>query len=118
MGTYIITELCADHLDISCVEACPVDCIYLYDGDDTSIPTDQLLIDPDECIDCGACEPVCPWEAIFPEAELPSIFKTDLALNARIVDEVREIPTRSPDVQEPSPSEVEENKIQHGFPTT
>jgi ferredoxin len=61
--TYIITEPCIDTRDASCVEVCPVDCIY--EGDD------QYYIHPDECIDCGACEPECPVQAIFPDTDVP-----------------------------------------------
>jgi ferredoxin len=42
----------------------------------------QLFINPDACIGCGACEPECPWEAIFPEDDVPAAFAEDLALNA------------------------------------
>jgi ferredoxin len=61
--TYIITEPCLETKDASCVEVCPVDCIY--EGDD------QFYIHPDECIDCGACEPECPVQAIFPDTDVP-----------------------------------------------
>ena len=64
--TYVITEPCIDVLDISCVEVCPVDCIHYDEGTDR-----KLYIDPDECIDCGACEPVCPVTAIFAEEDVP-----------------------------------------------
>ncbi len=64
--TYVITEPCIDLLDISCVEVCPVDCIHYEEGTDR-----KLYIDPDECIDCGACEPVCPVTAIFAEDDVP-----------------------------------------------
>ena len=60
---YVITEACKDTKDRACVDVCPVDCIY--EG------PDQLYIQPDECIDCGACEPECPVNAIFPEESLP-----------------------------------------------
>jgi NAD-dependent dihydropyrimidine dehydrogenase PreA subunit len=53
---YVIGAECIDTTDMSCVEECPVDCIY--EGDR------KLYINPKECIDCGACEPVCPVEAI------------------------------------------------------
>ena len=53
---YSILEACVDVMDRSCVRECPVDCIY--EGDR------QMYIHPDECIDCGACEVVCPVEAI------------------------------------------------------
>jgi NAD-dependent dihydropyrimidine dehydrogenase PreA subunit len=65
--TYVITDPCIGTKDESCVEVCPVDCIH-HDGE-----VDQLLyIDPDECIDCGACEPVCPVTAIFAEDDVPA----------------------------------------------
>ncbi len=61
--TYVITETCIGVKDRACVDVCPVDCIY--EGED------QLYIHPDECIDCGACEPECPVTAIFPEEDVP-----------------------------------------------
>jgi NAD-dependent dihydropyrimidine dehydrogenase PreA subunit len=64
--TYVITDPCIDVLDKSCVEVCPVDCIHYEEGIDR-----KLFIDPDECIDCGACEPVCPVTAIFAEDDVP-----------------------------------------------
>ena len=68
---YIITRLCRDCVDTGCVAVCPVDCIYGYRGSDTANFPNQLYIHPDECIDCGACEPECPVSAIFPEEEVP-----------------------------------------------
>jgi len=62
--TYIITQACVDLLDKTCIGECPVDCIY--EGER------MLYIQPDECVDCGACEPVCPVNAIFFEDDLPS----------------------------------------------
>ncbi len=70
---YVIAEPCIDVKDKACVEVCPVDCIY--EG------PDQLFIHPDECIDCGACEPVCPVKAIFVEDETPEQWKHFIALN-------------------------------------
>ena len=61
--TYVITSSCVDIKDMSCIEECPVDCIY--EGDR------KLYIQPKECIDCGACEPVCPVDAIYPDRTLP-----------------------------------------------
>ena len=61
--TYVIAEPCIDIKDRSCVDVCPVDCIHEAGR--------MLVIDPEECIDCGACEPECPVEAIFPEDALP-----------------------------------------------
>jgi NAD-dependent dihydropyrimidine dehydrogenase PreA subunit len=66
--TYVITSSCVDIKDMSCIEECPVDCIY--EGDR------KLYIHPKECIDCGACEPVCPVDAIYPDRTIPDD-KTD-----------------------------------------
>ena len=63
--TYIIVEPCVGLKDSACVDVCPVDCIYTRDQDD------MFYISPDECIDCGACEPECPVEAIFAEEDMP-----------------------------------------------
>jgi NAD-dependent dihydropyrimidine dehydrogenase PreA subunit len=65
--TYVITAPCIDVMDQSCVEVCPVDCIHFDEGEDR-----MLFISPDECIDCGACEPACPVTAIFAEDDLPA----------------------------------------------
>ena len=62
--TYIIGLPCVDIKDRACVEECPVDCIY--EGDR------MLYIHPEECVDCGACEPVCPVEAIYYEDDVPA----------------------------------------------
>ena len=73
--TYIIAEPCVDVRDRACVDVCPVDCIYevedteLSEGDEAYKA--MLYIHPEECIDCGACEPECPVEAIYPEDEVP-----------------------------------------------
>ena len=61
--TYVVTETCIDCLHRSCVKECPVDCIY--EG------ARALYIQPDECISCGACVPVCPVSAIFAADDLP-----------------------------------------------
>ena len=76
--TYVITEPCIDVLDLSCVEVCPVDCIHYEEGTDR-----KLYIDPDECIDCGACEPVCPVTAIFAEDDVPDQWKEYTELDAK-----------------------------------
>lgn len=71
---FVITEPCIGTKDAACVEVCPVDCIH--EGDD------QYYINPDECIDCGACEPECPVEAIFPEDEVPEKWQSYIQKNA------------------------------------
>lgn len=60
---YVIAEPCIGVKDKSCVDVCPVNCIY--EGED------QLYISPNECIDCAACEAACPVTAIFFEEDLP-----------------------------------------------
>ena len=72
--TYVIGPPCIDIKDASCVAECPVDCIYVGGR--------MLYIQPDECIDCGACEPACPVEAIYPETFLPADFKPFTEANA------------------------------------
>jgi ferredoxin len=58
---YVVTEACIKCKYTDCVEVCPVDCFY--EGEN------MLVINPDECIDCGVCEPECPAEAIIPDTE-------------------------------------------------
>ena len=67
-------EPCIDVKDRSCVDVCPVDCIYEVGR--------MLGIDPEECIDCCACEPECPVEAIFPEDALPAKWQAFVGINA------------------------------------
>ena len=62
--TYIVKDECIKCKLTDCVEVCPVDCFY--EGENT------LVINPDECIDCGLCEPECPIEAIYAEDEVPA----------------------------------------------
>ncbi len=75
---YVITEPCIDLKDASCVDVCPVDCIYTTDADN------MYYIHPDECIDCGACEPECPVTAIFPEEDVPANLKEYIQLNKEV----------------------------------
>ncbi len=78
--TYIIAEPCVDVMDKACVEECPVDCIY--EGGR------MLYIQPDECVDCGACEPVCPVEAIFYEDDVPDEWELYVSANADFFDDL------------------------------
>ena len=114
--TWVITRLCRDCVDESCVEVCPVDCIYQYDGDNERSLPKQLYIDPEECINCGVCEPECPWEAIFEDEQVPELFTEDTPLNAKILDLKDQFSV--PDVGEkpkPSPEQIEENKRKWGY---
>src|SRR5260221_505867 len=78
--TYVIAEPCIDVKDKSCVEECPVDCIY--EGNR------MLYIHPDECVDCGACEPVCPVEAIFYEDDVPDQWKDFYKVNVDFFEDL------------------------------
>jgi len=101
---------------MACVEVCPVDCIYAYQGDDAETFPNQLYIDPEECINCGVCEPECPWEAIFEDEQVPTVFADDTDLNAKILDDKESFSV--PEVVEkpkPSPQQIEENKSKWGF---
>jgi NAD-dependent dihydropyrimidine dehydrogenase PreA subunit len=80
--TYVIAEPCINTKDTACVDACPVDCIHPK-KDDPKYATEPLLyIDPVECIDCGACVPVCPVSAIFALDDLPEKWNEFTAKNA------------------------------------
>ena len=76
--TYVIAQPCVDVKDKACIEECPVDCIY--EGQRS------LYIHPDECVDCGACEPVCPVEAIFYEDDVPGEWRAYYKANVEFFD--------------------------------
>ncbi len=89
--TYVIAEPCIDVLDKACVEVCPVDCIYEipdegnteHDGVVEEGRRSMLYIHPDECIDCGACVPACPVEAIFVLDEVPEQWANYIEIDAQ-----------------------------------
>jgi ferredoxin len=89
---YIIAEPCLGTKDTSCVDVCPVDCIHpakgrtYEDGRLTFDEVPQLYIDPTECIDCGACVPVCPVTAIFALDDLPEKWHAYIETNKNYVD--------------------------------
>lgn len=74
--TYVVTENCIKCKHTDCVDVCPVDCFY--EG------PNFLVIDPDECIDCDACVPVCPVGAIFAEDDVPEDQEDFIDLNAEL----------------------------------
>ena len=78
---YVITEACIGTKDRSCVDVCPVDCIHPTSSEDDSAD-DMLYIDPNECIDCGACEPACPVSAIYAEDDVPDNLKAYVEINS------------------------------------
>jgi ferredoxin len=91
---YVITKKCAGVCNSACVDVCPCDCIVGPVSIETiravpeaqratAFPGVQLFIDPDECINCGACVAECPEAAIFHEDEVPAEHRDDIAANAR-----------------------------------
>ena len=79
---YVIAEPCIGTKDTACVDACPVDCIHPKKDEAGYGDADQLFIDPVECIDCGACVPVCPVSAIYAGDDLPEKWAEFAAKNA------------------------------------
>lgn len=71
---YVITASCVDVMDKSCIEECPADCIY--EGDR------MMYIQPDECVECGLCEPVCPEISIFHHEDLPDAVQNFERINS------------------------------------
>ncbi|MFO7690598.1 MAG: ferredoxin family protein [Cryobacterium sp.] len=80
MDRHVIALPCVDVKDRACVEECPVDCIY--EGER------MLYIHPDECMDCGACEPVCPVEAIYYEDDVPAPWADHHKANVEFFDDI------------------------------
>jgi ferredoxin len=100
--TFVVTDNCQRCRFTDCVTVCPVDCFHADD--------DMLYIDPDECIDCGACEPECPVEAIYEESDLPDEMKKWIEINAQ---KAPDLPVITEKV-DPLPG-AEERKKQLGF---
>ena len=94
--TYVVTEPCVGTKDRSCVEVCPVDCFYDYPSEDLNKklskdpekPGDlgMLVIHPDECIHCGACEPECPVEAIYEDDDVPEKWNEYSEINTSVCE--------------------------------
>jgi NAD-dependent dihydropyrimidine dehydrogenase PreA subunit len=99
---YVITQPCIDVKDKSCVDVCPVSCIYL-ESDDVDR---KLYIHPDECIDCGACEPECPVSAIFESSAVPPEWQEFIDLDRRWntgdADEKTAVRSRIDEIQPPA----------------
>lgn len=100
--TFVVTDNCLKCRFTDCVTVCPVDCFHADD--------EMLYIDPDECIDCGACEPECPVEAIFEEGDLPEDKKEWIEINATKAPNLPVIAEK----QDPLPT-AEEKKKALGF---
>ena len=98
--TYVVTDACIRCKYMDCVEVCPVDCFY--EGEN------MLVINPNECIDCGVCEPECPAEAILPDTE--SNLEQWLELNATFSSQWPNV-TRKGDQ---TPPDADEHKGEEG----
>ncbi|MEO2167423.1 MAG: ferredoxin family protein [bacterium] len=108
---YIITRLCRDCVYTGCLAVCPFDCIYEYKGEDKESFPNQLYIHPDECIDCGACEPECPWQAVYEEVAVPEVFTEDTPLNYKMMDDADSFEVKVHEkTDHPSSDQIEENK--------
>jgi len=100
--TFVVTSNCKGCRFTDCVAVCPVECFH---GDD-----EMLYIDPDECIDCGACVPECPVEAIYDETELPDELAQWKQTNA---DKAPDLPAIT-ETTDPLPG-AEDKKKELGF---
>jgi ferredoxin len=76
---YVITEACIGEMDHACIDVCPVDCIYEAEP--------HLVIDPQECVSCGACVSVCPVEAIYMAIDIPAHLEKYIDDNERMTRE-------------------------------
>jgi ferredoxin len=81
--THVITDACIGSKEESCVAVCPVDCIYEAER--------MFVIDPDECIDCGACIPECPVSAIYTEETAPDWARPFTAVNAAVTTSIEAV---------------------------
>lgn len=79
---YVVCEPCRDCKYTDCVVVCPCECFYQDDR--------MLYIDPDHCIDCSACMPECPVDAIFPDSQVPSHWQSFMEVNAVRSAELRD----------------------------
>ncbi len=100
--TFVVTDNCKGCRFTDCVAVCPVECFH---GDDQ-----MLYIDPEECIDCGACVPECPVEAIYDESQLPDDKQEWLKLNAQLAKKLPVISEQT----DPLPG-AEKRKEELGF---
>lgn len=92
--TYVITAACIDVMDKSCIEVCPVDCIYIEDEDR------MCYVHPEECIDCAACESACPVGAIFADTDVPSESTEFTAINVQWFEDKEATRARVNDIAE------------------
>jgi ferredoxin len=102
---YVVAEPCIKCKYTDCVEVCPVNCFY--EG------ANVLVIHPDECIDCGACEPVCPTKAIFPESDLPEKWAKYKDINAEYASKLPNIANKKDPLPEAEQFKDVQDKAQY-----
>ena len=106
---YSICEPCVGTKDTACVDVCPVDCIHPRKDEEEFEAETMLYIHPEECIDCGACVPECPVEAIFEEDDVPAKWGEYIELNSMlaaqwpIIDDSKEPHPDAEDMREVLP---------------
>jgi len=103
--TFVVTDLCIKCKYTDCVEVCPVDCFY--EGEN------MLVIHPDECIDCGVCEPECPIEAILPDTEADS--EKWVEFNRKYSEQWPVITTQKDPLPEAEEFKDKKNKLEEHF---
>ncbi len=103
--TYVVAEPCVKCKYTDCVDVCPVDCFR--EG------VNFLAIHPDECIDCGACVPECPTEAIFSEDDLPEKWSAYLEINAKLAEDWPEIDAKKDALEDADEWKDVEEKKEH-----
>jgi ferredoxin len=96
--TFVVTDNCRKCRFTDCVAVCPVDCFHA--------DAEMLYIDPEECIDCGACVPECPVEAIYDEAQLPDHLRDWVKIN---LERAPKLPVIN-DTEEPLPTALDRKK--------
>lgn len=101
--TFVVADPCVKCKYTDCVDVCPVDCFH--EG------KNFLVIDPDECIDCGACEPECPTTAIFAEDDLPEKWSAYTEINARLTKKWPVISAKKEPLPDADDFKETENKI-------
>jgi len=103
--TFVVTDVCIRCKYTDCVEVCPVDCFY--EGEN------MLVIHPDECIDCGVCEPECPVDAIIPDTD--SGAEKFLELNREYSVKWPNITRKKPAPEDADSFKTQKNKLEEHF---
>src|SRR3972149_6354964 len=114
---YIMCEPCVGIKDTACADVCPVDCIHPRKDEPEYESAEMLYIHPDECIDCGACVPACPVEAIFSLDETPDRWTDYIVRNASYYRGSGDMAARRKDTRSTSRMGLIEHKFEDNFST-